>query len=45
MNDLPWHGVFVEIDIDDWIHGEVDDILTGMMVMFKFKYINGDEVQ
>ena len=21
MNDLPWHGVFVERTIDDWSHG------------------------
>ena len=45
MNDLLWHGVFVERAIGDWIHGEVDDVLIGIKLLFKFKYINGDEVQ
>ena len=44
-NELPWHGVFVEIAIDDWIIGEVDDVLIGIMFLLKFKDINGDEVQ
>ena len=45
MNKLPWHGVFVERAIGDWINGEVDDVLIEIMLLLKFKDINGDEVQ
>ena len=44
-NDLPGYVVVVEKDINDWIQFEVDDVLTGIMLLLKFKDINGDEVQ
>ena len=45
MDELPWHEKFVEIVIDDWIHVEVDDFLTGIMFLCKFKDVNGNEVK
>ena len=45
MDELPWHSMFVEIAIDDWIHVEVDDFLTGIMFLYKFKDINSNEVK
>ena len=45
MNEIPLNWVFVERAIDDCIHGDIDDVLTGNMFLFKFQYINGNEVQ
>ena len=45
MNDLPLHVVFVEWDVGDFSHWYSYDFLTWRVLLFKFKYINGNEVQ
>ena len=44
-NELTGHGLFVERAISDWIHGDIDDVLTRIIFLFKFKDFNGNEVQ
>ena len=45
MNELSWNGVFVKRGTDDCIHRDIGDFLTWSMLLFKFKDINGNEVQ
>ena len=42
-----YHGMecLLKKTIDDCINGEIDDVLTLRMLLFKFNYINGNEVQ
>ena len=45
LNEIPWNGVFVEITVDYLSHGYSDDVPTCNIMMFNYKYINGNEVQ
>ena len=45
MNELPGRGVFFERTVDDWIHGYNDAVTNLRVLLFKFKYINGNKVQ
>ena len=45
MNELPWYGVFVERAIVYCICVDIYYFLTIIMLLFKFKDINVNEVQ